>query len=150
MIKKPGVAQALEIQKLVSLASEKDQVLARSLNYIYENIRDFSIYLKGSKIIACCSLHVVGWNSLAEIKALVVDESFRGKGIGTRLVKKALSEAQSLGLNKVFALTFSPQFFKRLGFRAINKTKLPHKIWTECLNCKHFPDCKEEAVVINL
>ncbi|MCF7873283.1 MAG: N-acetyltransferase [Candidatus Omnitrophica bacterium] len=150
MIKKITIDKAKEVQRLINSAAREGQVLERSLNYIYENIRDFRVYKEGEKIVACCSLHVVGWQSLAEIKSLVVDKGYRKKNIGKKLVADSLKEAKSLGVSKVFALTFSSRFFKKQGFSLIDKNDLPHKIWTECLNCKYFPDCKEEAVIIKI
>jgi amino-acid N-acetyltransferase len=54
------------------------------------------------------------------------------------------------GLSRVFVLTFVPAFFSRLGFRGADKADLPHKIWQECIDCVHFPDCGEEALVLDL
>lgn len=119
----------------------------RSLNYIYENLRDFWVYVENNKIAGCCALHIVGWQDLGEIKSLGVDKSIHQRGIGTKLVKKCITEAKALGLKKVFALTFVPGFFKKLGFNPINTRELPHKIWSDCINCVFFPDCKEEAVI---
>ncbi|MCF7870852.1 MAG: N-acetyltransferase [Candidatus Omnitrophica bacterium] len=151
MIRKIKIDEAKNIQRLINAAAAEGHVLERSLNYIYENIRDFWVYTgRDGKIVGCCGLHVVGWQSLAELKSLIVDKSFRRKNIGERLIKKALGEAKELGVSKVFALTFSPAFFKKYGFISADKNDLPHKIWTECLNCKHFPDCKEEAVIIEI
>ncbi|MFO8053024.1 MAG: N-acetyltransferase [Candidatus Omnitrophota bacterium] len=150
MIKKITIDKAKKVHQLINSAAKQGQVLERSLNYIYENIRDFWVYLEGERIVGCCSLHVVGWQSLAEIKSLVVDDNFRKKNIGTQLVQKTLEEAKSLKISEVFALTFSSEFFKKQGFYLIDKNDLPHKIWTECLNCRYFPDCKEEAVIIKI
>jgi amino-acid N-acetyltransferase len=150
MIKKIKIDKAKEVQQLINSAAGRGKVLERSLNYIYENIRDFRVYLEGEKIVGCCSLHVVGWQSLAEVKSLVVDSDFQKKTIGTQLVQDCIKEAKTLGVSKVFALTFAPIFFKKQGFELIDKNSLPHKIWTECLNCKYFPDCKEEAVIIKI
>lgn len=150
MIRKAKISQGKDIQKLIGLGVEKKLVLERSLNYIYENIRDFWLFLEKGKVVGCCGLHVVGWQSLAEIKSLVVDPSFQKEGIGSSLVQSSLKEAKNLGVEKVFALTFSSSFFKKQGFRKINKNSLPHKVWTECVNCRYFPDCREEAVIINL
>lgn len=150
MIRKIKLNEAKKIQQLINLAAGKDQLLERSLNYIYDNLRDFWVYLENEQLVGCCGLHVVGWQSLAEIKSLVVDRNFRKKNIGKALVKKALEEAKNLGISQVFALTFSKEFFTKIGFKLIDKNNLPHKIWTECLNCSYFPDCREEAVIIQL
>ncbi len=125
-------------------------MLERSLNYIYEHLRDFWVYEERNKILGCCALHIVGWQGLAEIKSLSVKEKYQNRGIGKALVKQCLVEAYSLGIKRVFALTFVPLFFKRLGFKVIKREALPHKIWSDCINCAYFPDCKEEAVIFNL
>ncbi len=63
------------------------------------------------------------------------------------MVKACLEESKILGVRRVFALTFRPDFFERLGFKKVDKSVLPHKIWTDCLKCVKFPDCDEIAVV---
>ena len=41
-------------------------------------------------------------------------------------------------------------FFKKMGFREVAKTELPHKIWSDCLKCPKFPECDETALIIDL
>lgn len=150
MFKKARFSEAVQIYKLISYFARKKLMLERSLNYIYERIRDFWVYKEKREVIGCCALSIVGWEGLAEIKSLAVKEKYQSRGIGTQLVKKALEEAKLLGLKKVFVLTYKPEFFKRLGFKEIDKEKLPHKIWSDCLNCPAFPDCKEVALIKKL
>lgn len=149
-IRKAKIIDAKEIYSLISSWSQEGKVLERSLNYIYENIRDFWVYETKGKIIASCALHVVGWQDLGEIKSLVVSKKFQDKGIGTKLVSHCIKEAKGIGIKKVFALTFVPRFFKKLGFHAIDRKELPHKIWSDCVNCVYFPDCQEKAVILHL
>lgn len=151
MLRKAKIADSKKIYELISYWAGKGRVLERPLNYIYENLRDFWVYEKNSRIIGACALHVVGWQGLAEIKSLVVNETYHQKGIGRRLVQACIDEAGPLGLKQVFALTFAPDFFRKLGFRKISKDKLPHKIWSDCVNCVCFPHkCKEEALSYKL
>ena len=89
------------------------------------------------------------WEDLAEVKALAVDEDFQKRGIGRKLVEACLKEARRLGAKKVFCLTYVPEFFKRFGFQKISRKKLPHKIWTECLQCHKFPNCDEQAMMLS-
>ena len=149
MIRKAMVPDVPEIQKLVNSFASRDAMLPRSLNAIYENIRDFVILERDGKIIGCCALHVT-WDDLAEIKSLAVDESVQGSGYGRMLVTSCLVEARELGIPRVFALTYVPEFFEKLGFSRADKAMLPHKIWSECINCPKFPDCGEEAVTLEL
>ncbi|MFH1624506.1 MAG: GNAT family N-acetyltransferase, partial [Pseudomonadota bacterium] len=75
---------------------------------------------------------------------------FWRKGIGTKIVEVALSESRDLDVYKVFALTYQTGFFEKLGFKIVDKSVLPHKIWADCLKCIKFPDCDETAMMLNL
>ncbi|MDD5618569.1 MAG: N-acetyltransferase [Candidatus Omnitrophica bacterium] len=149
-IRKAKISDAKQIQNLINFYAVKDLMISRSLNEIYENIRDFWVCEEKRRIVGCCGLHIVGWENLAEIKSLAVEKTKHKKGIGKRLAEICLREAKDLKLKKVFALTYSPGFFKKLGFKKISKSKLPHKIWAECCNCPKFPGCEEEAVIKNI
>ncbi len=100
-------------------------------------------------MVGICALHIC-WDDLAEIRSLAVREEDRKKGIGAKLVKACLEESRKLGIKRVFALTYEPEFFERLGFRKVDKAGLPHKIWTDCLKCVKFPDCDEVSLVKEL
>jgi amino-acid N-acetyltransferase len=65
-------------------------------------------------------------------------------------VESCLKEALSLGLDMVFVLTYVPQFFAGIGFKEIEKSTLPHKIWADCIKCPKFPDCDETALIKEL
>jgi len=136
--------------RIINDWAKKKVLLERSLNYIYENLRDFWIWEEKGKVVGACALHVVGWQNMAEVKSLAVDKKHQRKGIGGALVRACLDEAKSLGIKRVFALTFSPRFFKKRGFRTFDRNKLPHKIWSDCVNCVDFPNCEEIAVMIDL
>ncbi len=148
-IRKANIKDIKQIQGLISYFAQKGLMLPRSINELYENIRDFWVYVEDGKIFACAALHV-SWEDLAEVKSLAVEESKQSKGIGRRLLSTCLEEAKNLKIKKVFALTFKPEFFKKYGFKKIDKSKLPHKIWSECIKCSKFPDCDEVALMIKL
>ena len=147
MLKKADLSEVKAIYRVINSPAKKGLLLPRSLNFVYEHIRDFWVYKEKSKVIGCCALHIIGWLDLAEIKSLAVDKNHRGRDIGTSLVAAALDEAAKLNIKKVFALTYAPKFFKKLGFKPISKAKLPHKIWADCIDCVHFPPCREEALI---
>lgn len=149
-IRKANINDTKQIQALINIFANDDLMLPRSLNEIYENIRDFWVYQENNKIMGCCGLHVIGWNNLAELKSLAVIKLKQKQGIGRSLVESCLKEAKELKIKKVFALTYVPGFFKKFGFKKISKTKLPHKIWAECCNCPKFPGCQEEALTKNI
>jgi amino-acid N-acetyltransferase len=146
VIRKANVKDVKEIQKLINYYAKRDKMLPRSLNELYENIRDFVVCAGGDKIYGCCALHV-DWEDLGEIKCLAVAKRRAGKGIGRKLLVYCLKEAKALKVKKVFALTYLPEFFEKFGFRVIDNKELPHKIWSECIKCVYFPDCKEIAML---
>ena len=148
-IRKPTVKDVPEMQQLINHFAEKDELLPRSLNDLYENIRDFVVLMDGERIIGTCALHV-SWEDLAEVKALVIDEEYQGQRLGRKIVEFCIDEARALGLTKAFALTYRPGFFKALGFREVPKSELPHKVWNECIHCVKFPNCGEIAVSIDI
>ena len=146
MIRKARITDVKEIQQLIKLYSAKANVLPRSLSDLYDHLRDLFVFTRNRKVIGVCALHIC-WEDLAEIRSLVVREDFRNGGIGRKLVKACLGESRTLGITRVFALTYEPEFFGKLGFEKVDKAVLPHKIWTDCLKCVKFPDCDEEAMV---
>ncbi|MBN1383752.1 MAG: N-acetyltransferase [Elusimicrobia bacterium] len=150
MMRKAKISDVKEIQKIINSCAKNNEMLPRSLNQLYEQLQNFYVVeVKGKKVVGCCELFVT-WEDLAEIKALAVAPSYRGKGYGVALVKKCILTAKQLGIRRVFALTFKPVFFKKLGFKVVPKDILPHKIWVECINCPLFPDCNEVPVIKKL
>ncbi len=149
MLRRANVKDAQDIFKILQEYAIKGILLPRSLNSIYENIRDFFVYEENGKIVGIGSLHVY-WEDLAEIKSLAVLEDFQHKGIGKQIVERCIEDAKELGLKKVFALTYVPEFFKKLGFKETEKSAFPQKVWTECIHCVKFNDCKEVPVLLDL
>jgi amino-acid N-acetyltransferase len=148
-IRKADIKDAHDIQSLIAVFAKQDLMLSRSLIDIYENIRDYFVAVEKRKIVGCCALHIC-WENLAEVKALAVDVSVQNKGIGRKLVEACLKEAKALKIKKVFCLTYVADFFRQFRFKKISRQKLPHKIWTECLQCPKFPHCDEQAMSLNL
>jgi amino-acid N-acetyltransferase len=90
------------------------------------------------------------WDDLAEVRSLAVREDKQGLGLGAMLVRSHLEEARDLGLKTVFALTYRPGFFEKLGFTQADVMTLPRKVWNECYRCPKFPSCNEIAVVLEV
>jgi amino-acid N-acetyltransferase len=124
----------------------KGVLLSRPLSELYDHMRDYSV-IEGTTIEAVCGLGIC-WEDLAEIKSLAVSEEMQGKGYGSMLVAACLEEARFFGINKIFVLTYVPDFFSRFGFEKVDKALLPQKIWADCLKCTKFPDCDEVAMLL--
>ena len=149
MIRKAMITDVKSIQTLVNQFADSGQMLPRTLNELYESLRDFHVVEEKGSLIGVCALHV-SWDGLAEIRSLAVRQDSRKKGIGSELVRHCMAEAAQFGIERVFVLTYEDRFFRKLGFLDIDKKELPHKIWTDCLNCIKFPDCDESALIITL
>jgi len=145
-IRKAVTGDVAEIHRLVNAYAASGQMLPRSLSQLYENLRDFQVVIEDGAVVGCAALHV-SWKDLAEVKSLAVAEAAQGKGYGRALVEACMREAGPIGVSRVFALTYVPDFFERLGFARVEKAMLPRKVWTECVYCPKFDDCTEVAVM---
>ncbi|MFC1541779.1 N-acetyltransferase [Candidatus Latescibacterota bacterium] len=149
IIRKAVVGDVPSISATINIHAPKGIMLPRPISQIYDNVRDYHVVEYNSKIIGCGALHVT-WSDLAEIRALSIQDEFMGKGYGRRIVEKLLEEAKTLEVKNVFVLTYQDKFFRNFGFSEIDKAELPHKIWSECVNCIHFPNCDEIAMIKNI
>ncbi len=149
MIEKARISDPPAIMALINGFARREVMLPRSLNDVYESLRDFIVYRDGGEIVGCAALHV-SWKGLGEIRSLAVRENSQSRGVGRDLVEACLAEAQEMGMERVFVLTYVPEFFQRFGFEPYPKEDLPHKIWAVCIHCPKFPDCDEVALVKTL
>jgi len=149
ILKKATVRDVKPIHALINRFAKKEDMLPRSLNEIYENVRDYYVCEDDGEVVAVSALHIL-WDDLAEIRSVAVSKKYRGKNVGKRLIRLCLKEAKQLGIKKVFALTYYPGYFKTMGFEETDKNELPQKIWGDCLRCHKFPDCDESAVITHL
>ncbi len=146
---KAEIGDAREIHDLINLYAQRGDMLPRTMGEVFENIRDFFVLRDGDQFLGCTALHIV-WSDLAEVKSLSVTEAVQARGVGSMLVRATLEEASKIGLGHVFALSYKPGFFERLGFEQADVMTLPRKVWNECYRCPKFPSCNEIALVIDL
>jgi amino-acid N-acetyltransferase len=149
MIEKAKIGDPPALLAIVNRFAQQELLLPRSLNDIYEALRDFYVFREDGRILGCAALHV-SWQGLGEVRSLAVVEEAQGRGIGAQLVRACLDEATRMGMAQVFVLTYVPEFFKKLGFVDYAKENLPHKVWTDCLRCPRFPECNEVALMKHL
>ena len=121
----------------------------RSLERIYETLREFHVAVEDDRIVGCVAVDLF-WADLAEIKSLAVAPDYQGRGIGSRLVAAAVADAQALGVRNLFALTYEKEFFARNGFEVIDRDSLPEKVWRECIACPKADACDEIAMLRRL
>ena len=152
MLRKAKVSDAKVIHGMINASSGKGEMLPRSLMNIYDSLRDFFVYVEdGSDSVAgVCAMHIF-WENLAEVRSLCVKDEYRQRGIGKELVEACISEAITLDLFRIFALTYQTEFFGKLGFVEVDRSTLPEKIWSDCFKCPKYPDyCDEVAMILEL
>ena len=148
MVRKAKIKDVATIRSLINSYSQKGEMLPKALIEIYEELRDFFVYIdEKGEVLGCCALHLF-WEDLAEVRSLAVMEPSKGRGIGAALVDACAKEARELGILRVFTLTSKPAFFEKQGFGEVDRSELPHKIWAACVKCVKFPDCDETALVL--
>jgi amino-acid N-acetyltransferase len=151
MLRKARISDIGLIHRLINSCAERGEMLPRSLAELYDNMRDYFVYEhpETGEVGGACSLHIC-WEDLGEIRSLCVVEHLRRRGVGADLVRACMEEATQLALEKVFVLTYRREFFGRFGFKEVEKTELPQKIWTDCVKCPKFPLCDEVAMITRL
>jgi len=144
---KASLSDIPAMQALVEPEVISGVILKRDSDEVATNIRSYHLAFEDENLVGFCALHL-HTTTLAEVRSLIVDSTLRGGGVGSTLIKNALQEAATLGLKEVLSLTYQQVFFERLGFKEIPKESLPeHKIWADCINCKHFPICNEVSLI---
>ena len=112
---------AAAICGIINYYAERGRMLHRSLESVYESLREFQVAVdEGGRVVGCVAVDVY-WGDLAELKSMAVAPDRRGGGIGTLLARSALRDARRLGLKRLFALTYEKDFFLRAGFRRVRR-----------------------------
>jgi ribosomal protein S18 acetylase RimI-like enzyme len=66
------------------------------------------------------------WGGICELRQVWVREDYRGRGLGSKLVKAAVDEARRRRCACVLLSTYdfqAPEFYRRLGFVVVSETK---------------------------
>lgn len=147
---KPNVTHIEKMQNLVKEEVEKGTILLRTEDEMANTIRSYTVVEVDGQIAGFTALHIHSAR-LSEVRSLIVSPKFRGLKLGKKLVEACIVEGTTLGLKQILSLTYEKGFFENLGFFEIEKENIPeHKIWADCIRCKHFPICDEIAMVYDL
>jgi len=138
-----------EIHHLLERYAAQGNLLPRTMSELYRHLRDFFVVEMNGRVAACGALEIFT-EDLGEVRSLVVDDAYQGKGYGRVLVERILDEARLIGLRRIMALTYVPEFFHKLGFETVSKDTLPEKVWGICVKCYKFNSCDEIAVLKTL
>lgn len=147
---KPTVADIPKMQDIVKEEVDKGKILLRTADEMATTIRSYTVVEVDGKMAGFTATHIHS-PRLAEVRSLVVSKDFRGLKLGRKLVESCIKESREYGIEQLLSLTYEEGFFASIGFRTIAKEDIPeHKIWADCIRCKHFPICDEIAMVYDL
>ena len=145
-IRKAAMRDIAPLLDLINGYAAKGIMLPRTEFELSENMRDFSVIYFGKTLLGCGALHFYSPTS-GEVRSLAVSEQAKTQGVGRLVVEALLREAVEYELHAVFAFTYVPGFFAKLGFSQVERGELPLKVWKDCLRCAKFQSCDEIAVL---
>ena len=147
LVRKAKLPDAVNIFDLVNSLSGDGTLLRRNYSEICENVRDFAVAESESGVfLGCGALHLYGPH-LAEVRSIVVKPEAKGQGAGGKLLRALLAEAEDQSVTAVCLFTRIPDFFFHFGFRVVDRTALPDKIYKDCQTCPRLYACDEVAMV---
>jgi amino-acid N-acetyltransferase len=148
-VQKASMRDIPGILAIINSYASQGVMLPRTEFEMSENIRDFSVAYDGPVLAGCAALHFYTPTS-AEVRSLAVLPDRKQGGVGRALVEALEEEARENDLEVIFAFTYVPQFFAKLGFGEVERGELPLKAWKDCLRCPKFQKCDEIAVLKRL
>lgn len=148
-LRKATMRDIPNLLSLINSYASNGVMLPRTEFELSENIRDFSVAYDGSLLAGCGALHFYT-PAVAEVRSLAVLPELAGRGVGRAVVDLLEAEARENGLDAMFAFTYVPGFFQKLGFGEVERGELPLKVWKDCLRCPKFQNCDEIAVLKRL
>jgi amino-acid N-acetyltransferase len=149
IVRPAAIGDVPYIHHLLEVYAAQGNLLPRTMSELYRHLRDFFVVEIDGKVSACGALEIFTEN-LGEVRSLVVDDEFKGRGFGRLLVERIIEEARVIGLSRLMALTYVAPFFHKLGFKTVAKNTLPEKVWGICVKCYKYNHCDETAVLLEL
>ncbi len=133
-IRPARVSDVRAIRAMVEpLANDRVLVSKDAVAY-YESIQQFLVAESPGEdgLVGFGALHVL-WEDLAEVRTLATDPAYRHRGVGHQLLEALLDRARSLGVQRVFCLTFEVDFFRAHGFAPIEGTPVEPEVYAQLL-----------------
>ena len=141
------------------IKSFPEELIPRAISDIVQNIDRCIVAEIEDEVVGTLSWQVlpeIGSASeqhVVEIKSVAVCPEHMHKGIGRALVAAGVERTRPLHMSQIIVLTFTPDFFRTLGFKEISKETLMHKIYMGCINCTKYDSpftCPEVAMALDV
>ena len=162
MKKKPAIkirqAGFGDVAAIYALIKEHPrEVVPRATSDIVKNIDRFLVAEIKGKVVGTAAWAILpeigrAAHPSVEIKSVAMSKNFQRRGIGTILVKAMIKHVKKYRPAQIVVLTFSPDYFRKFGFREVPKETLMHKLYIGCLNCAKYDSpftCPEVAMTLS-
>ncbi len=121
------------IRDLLEPYVQRRILLGKDLVVLYEAVQQFVVAEdKSGTLIGCGALHVM-WEDLGEVRTLIVADEWLHRGVGRKIVGALEASARSLGLTRLFCLTFEVDFFTRRGFTPIGEQVVDPDVYSQLI-----------------
>jgi len=124
-------ADVRAIHRMLEPYVQRRILLGKDIVVLYEAVQQFLVAEDANgELIGCGALHVM-WDDLGEIRTLIVDDAWLHRGVGRALVEGLEEQARTLGLSRLFCLTFEVDFFTRRGFAPIGEHVVDPDVYSQ-------------------
>jgi N-acetylglutamate synthase-like GNAT family acetyltransferase len=115
-IRRARASDAAIVSSLIQQHVASGTLLPREPDFITEHALDFLVATVDGRVVACVHLDEYS-PSLAEVRSIVVDAPYQGRGIGVALVNAIESLARAREYRTLFAVSNNDTFFRSRGYR---------------------------------
>jgi amino-acid N-acetyltransferase len=135
--------------RMIAHYAAQGLMLPRSHSGLTQALSDYVVADHNGSVIGCGGLDQYS-GSTAEIFGLATAPDNSIRGTGSAIVQALIEKARAEKISHVFALTLAPAFFQKMGFRTVQHSDLPMKVWKDCIACPKYGNCDEIAMVLDL
>ncbi|MGH3318613.1 MAG: amino-acid N-acetyltransferase [Streptosporangiaceae bacterium] len=131
-IRRARTRDVRDVRRLIDRYAPRGALLDKPTVALYEDVQEFWVAEGDGDVVGCGALHVL-WEDLAEVRTIAVAPGLTRHGIGHLLLDSLLDVARTLGVHRIFVLTFEAEFFARHGFRPIQGIPISPRVYEELL-----------------
>lgn len=121
------------IRALIDTYAPQRRLLSKETVTLYESVQEFTVAIDNGVVVGCGALHVL-WEDLAEVRTVAVAEYLRRKGVGHQILEAVIDRARTIGVSRIFCLTFETEFFGKHGFEEIQGTPVEPEVYSQLLH----------------
>jgi amino-acid N-acetyltransferase len=129
-VRPANTTDVAKIRQIANPLVEQRVLLGKELVELYESIQEFVVAEIDGEVVGFGALHVI-WEDLAEVRTLAVSSAAQGRGVGAAILGELLQRARTLGIHRVFCLTFETKFFSSHGFKEISDVPVDAATYAE-------------------